>query len=185
MRKSLISSSLLAAALACSPFAFAATTAPATSASTGAAAKAGHHWHHHRMHHRMHRHGHGMYAFKKLDLTEAQRSSIHQWMRQGFEQARTGMQALRQKRMALGKATPGSAEYRNAANALATAEADAARTRVLQRADLNTKIYNLLTPAQRTKLADLRAQRQARMEKWRSAHKKHVDKPAASDPSAK
>ncbi len=185
MRKSLISSSLLAAALACSPFAFAATTAPATSASTGAAAKSGHHWHHHRMHHRMHRHGHGMYAFKKLDLTEAQRSSIHQWMRQDFKQARAGRQALRQKREALGKATPGSAEYQNAANALATAAADAARARVLQRADRNARIYNLLTPAQRTKLADLRAQRRARMEKWRASHKLHVDKPASSAPATK
>lgn len=114
-----------------------------------------------------------MRMLDKLDLSDTQRTSIHQMMHESFEQARPEMQALRQKREALEAATPGSSAYQSAADQLADAEANAARQRVARRAALRTKIYGALTPEQRTRLASLRAERKAKMQKWRSEHPRH------------
>src|SRR5699024_7163633 len=128
--------------------------------------------HHHRMHHRrMHHRGHGMAALHKLDLTDTQRTNIHQLMRDSHQTSRTSRKAMWQKRMALRNATPGTPAYRNAATALANAVAEAAKARVMRRADLQVKIYAELTPEQRTKLADMQASRMDRMKKWRAEHK--------------
>ncbi len=170
MRHTIITSTLLAAAFAISPLALATDGQPALPASSAKATATTPQRHHHR-HHRMHamRHGghHGMHAFRKLDLTDAQRSSIRELTRASFQQAKPAWKALRQKRMALHETTPGSAAYQRAANDLASAEANAASTRVLRRADLQAKIHDILTPAQRTRLADLRAKRIERMKAWR------------------
>lgn len=188
MRKLLIPSALLATAFVCSPLALAGTT-PATSSSTAKVVTShpGHpgHWHHHHRFHRMHHRGHGMSALRQLDLTEAQRTSIHKLTRESFQQARAGMDDLHQKRMAFEKATPGTAAYQSAASDLAKAEASAAQSRVMRRADLNTKIYNLLTTEQHTKLAGIRAKREARMEKWRASHKHPMAKAAPAASTAK
>lgn len=161
MCKPFLRSTVLAAALACSSFAFAA--APPSAASTGEATS---HSHMHRLHHGRH----GMSMLDQLNLTDSQRTSVHQLMRQSFQEARPAVQTLRQKRMAFENATPGSAEFQTAANALAQAESSAAHARVLHQAELRTKIYNLLTPAQRTQLASLRAQHEAKMKQWRESH---------------
>lgn len=181
MRKLLISSALLATTFVCMPLAVAGTP-PAASASTARAAgpHSGHR-HHHRMHHR----GHGMHVLGKLDLTESQRTSIHKLMRDNFRQARAGMDELHRKRAAFEKATPGTAAYQSAVDDLAEAEASAARSRVMRRADLHRKIHSLLTAEQRAKLADIRAQRQARMEKWRASHKHSMAGPAPATSTAK
>ena len=168
MRKPLIHATILAAALACSSFALAAPPSSGTSATAG---------------HEQPGMRHGrrqMTIFDKLDLTDAQRTSVRQLMKQSFEQARPEMQALGQKRMAFENATPGTSDYQSIANDLAQAESSAARAQVLRQADLRTKIYNLLTPTQRTKLASIRAQNQEKMKQWRAAH---MRKPASSSAS--
>lgn len=114
-----------------------------------------------------------MRMLDKLNLSDTQRTSIHQMMRESFEQARPEMRALRQKREALEAATPGSSAYHNAANELADAEAHAARQRVSRRTALRAKIYGVLTSEQRTRLASLRAERKAKMQQWRSEHPRH------------
>lgn len=164
---------LFTALLVCTPFAFAAPPPPASSASAGLTARP------------MHQHGdamrgHRMGMLDQLNLTAAQRTSIHELRQQSFTAARPAMQTLRQQRMAFEQATPGSADYQTAANALAQAEADAAHARVLREADLRSKIYNVLTPAQRTQLASLKEQRKARMQKWREAHMRHTMTPPAA-----
>ena len=176
MSKSFLRSAVLAAALACSSFAFAAT--PPSAASTGAAMS---HWHMHHMHHGRH----GMSMLDQLSLTDSQRTSVHQLMRQSFQEARPAMQTLRQKRMAFENATPGSAEFQTAANALAQAESSAAHARVLHQAELYTKIYDLLTPAQRTQLASLRARHEAKMKQWRESRmQRHSTNAPASSAAA-
>lgn len=171
-------SALFAALLVCTPLAFAAPP-PASSASAGSMAQP--------MHQRgesMQKRDHRMGMLDQLNLTDAQRTSIRELRQQSFTTARPAMQTLRQQRMAFERATPGSADYQTAANTLAQAEADAARTRVLREADLRGKIYNVLTPAQRTQLASLKEQREARMQKWRDAHMRHtMTPPAASAPA--
>lgn len=116
----------------------------------------------------------------QLNLTDAQHTSIRELMQQSFTAARPAMQTLRQQRMAFEQATPGGADYQSAAIALAQAEADAAHAKVLREADLRSKIYNVLTPAQRTQLASLKEQRKARVQKWREAHMHHTMTPPAA-----
>lgn len=163
------------AAVAAALLAGAAVAAPPPSSGTTASGpRTDHVWHH-----SMHRGWHGdrwMGTLRQLDLTDAQRTGIRDLMRQGFQQARPEMTALREKRTAFEAATPGSAEYQAAANDLGHAEANAALARMLQRADLRTKVYQLLTPAQRTQLATLRAQRQERRQ-WQESHRPSASRP--------
>lgn len=168
MRKFLIPP-VLVAALVCSPLLFAANP-PA--ASAGTSAKAGQHSARHA--------GRTMGMLDQLDLTEAQRSSIRQLLQQNFEQARPEMQALRQKQLAFESATPGTANYQTAANELAQAESSAVHARVLRQAALRTKIYEQLTPTQRTKLVDIQAQREAKIKQWRESRARDASAPASS-----
>lgn len=81
---------MLAAVLACSPLALAATpqqTAPQDSAAAVQRAPN---------------------LFDDLGVTETQRSSVRQAMQQNFQQARPQLETLNQKRMAFENATPGS-----------------------------------------------------------------------------
>jgi len=158
MHKPFLRSAVLAAALACASLAFAAAPPPAGTAATGTSQPA------------RHRGGHHMKLFDQLNLSETQRTSVRQLFRQNFEQGRPEMQALRQKRTAFDNATPGSAAYQDAANDLAQAESNAAHAQVLRQAALRTKIYDLLTPEQRTQYATLRAQHRAKMKQWRESH---------------
>jgi protein CpxP len=174
---------LLAAAIGFSSLAFAATGVPTpdTSAAPASSAPMKSGMHHGMMkHHRGHHHD-GMRELNKLDLTSTQRTDIRQLMEQSRTEARPQMKALMQKRMAFGNATPGSADYQTAADQLAQAEAQAAQERVMRYAALRTKIYNELTPEQRTQLASLRSERQARMQKW---HAKRAANKAATPASA-
>lgn len=180
MHKPLFRSALLATALACSSLAFAAAPPSAGTAATGMSQPAKHRGGHHMNGHHMN--GHHMKLLDQLNLSDTQRTSVHQLFQQNFEQARPEMQTLRQKRMAFDNATPGSSAYQSAANDLAQAESNAAHAQVLRQAELHTRIYNLLTPEQRTRYANLRAQHQAKMKQWRESHmqKRSGNAPASS-----
>ena len=150
MRKTYLLSAALVTALGCAPLAF--------------AQQSGHAWHGH--------HGMAMggQMYDQLNLSDAQRTQIRQLTQQSFAQAKSQMQALRQARQAFESATPGTADYQSAAGNLAEAEADAARTRTANHANLRAQIYQLLTPSQRTQLASLRAEHKAKMQQWRESH---------------
>jgi periplasmic protein CpxP/Spy len=107
----------------------------------------------------------GMMAdLRQLDLTSDQRRSIVQALRAHRQETQDQTQSLQQKRNAYDAAVPGSPGYQPAVDALAQAESDAARTRVTQEADLRAKIYAVLTPDQRTQLAQMQAQHKAQMQ---------------------
>lgn len=163
MRKTYFLSAALVIAFGCAPLAF--------------AQQADHAWHGH--------HGMAMgdHMYDQLNLSDAQRTQIKQLTKQDFAQAKPQMQALRQARQAFEAAAPGTAGYQTAASNLAEAEADAARTRTTNRANLRAQIYQVLTPAQRTQLASLRAQQKAQMQQWRESHTQGDDA-AAPDSSA-
>jgi Spy/CpxP family protein refolding chaperone len=163
MRKTHLLSVALVAILGCAPLAF--------------AQQAGHAWHGH--HHGMAMGGH---MYDQLNLSDAQRTQIKQLTQQDFAQAKPQMQALRQARQAFESASPGTAAYQTASSNLAEAEADAARTRTTNQANLRAQIYQLLTPTQRTQLASIRAQHKAQMQQWRESHMQNHDAaaPAAS-----
>lgn len=149
MRKFLTRSTVLAAVLACSPLALAASPQQAAPKTSAAASNA--------------QAQHAPNLFDELGLTDTQRSSVRQLMQQNFQQARPQIETLNQKRMAFESATPGSSQFQAAANDLAQTESTVAHDEVLRQAALRTKIYNLLTSEQRTKLATLRAQNEQRM----------------------
>lgn len=146
----------LAAAIALAPLAMAAGAAHAQSAPSTSAAKpeapAARHS-----------------ILDELNLTEAQQSSIREMMQQNFQQLRPQLQSLTQKRQAFENATPGSSGYQSAVDDLARAEADFAKARVLREGTVRSKVYELLTPTQRTRLKELMAEQQARIEKMRQA----------------
>jgi Spy/CpxP family protein refolding chaperone len=164
MRKTYFLSAALVTVLGCAPLAF--------------AQQADHAWH---GHHGMAMSGH---MYEQLNLSDAQRSQIQQLVKQNFAQAKPQMQALRQARQAFEAAAPGTADYQTAASNLAEAEADAARTRTTNRANLRAQIYELLTPAQRTQLASLQAERKAQRQQWRESHMQGGDDPAPDSSAA-
>lgn len=173
MRKNLVLSTALVAILGCAPLAFAQQADTPQNDSS----QAGHAWHGH----------HGMMGgqmYDQLNLSDAQRTQIKQLTRQDFAQAKPQMQALRQARQAFEAATPGTADYQTAASNLAEAEADAARTRTTNRANLRAQIYQVLTPAQRTQLASLRDQHKAQMQQWRESHAHGGDAAAPASSAA-
>lgn len=155
MRKTYLFAAILVSALACTPLAFAQPGAD------------GHGWH---GHHGMAMGGH---TYAKLNLTDVQRDQIKQLRQQSFAQAKPQRQQLHQARQAYDTATPGTSAYQTAASNLGEAEADAARTRTANRANLRAQIYQVLTPTQRSQLADLRAQRQERRQQWQEFRQQH------------
>ncbi|WP_266168938.1 Spy/CpxP family protein refolding chaperone [Dyella subtropica] len=119
-------------------------------------------------------HGHGMMmGLNKLNLTDAQRASIKQLMKNSFEQNKSQRQNLRQQRAAFEAMTPDQAGYQSAAASLAQAEAAATQTRVQQHAALRAQIYALLTPAQKAQVAAMKAERQARKQQWEQFKAQH------------
>lgn len=144
----------LAAALALSPLAMAAA-APAQSAPSASSAAP--------------QAPQRRSILEELNLTAAQQSSIRETMQQNFQQLRPQMQVVNQKRQAFENATPGSSGYQSAVNDLAQAEADFAKAQTLREGAVRSKVYELLTPAQRSKLKDLIAQQKARVAQMRQA----------------
>jgi Spy/CpxP family protein refolding chaperone len=159
MRKPLILGLALASALA---FGGVTVAAPANARHQHAG------WHHgHGGHH------HGMFALRKLDLTDAQKTSIRTIMKSSFASTKAQRQSLFQQRKAFESLTPDQAGYQAAADRLAQAEADATRARVEQRASVRAKIYGVLTPAQKMKLASLKAEREQRKQEWKQFRAQH------------
>jgi len=155
MQSRIFCTTALAAALALSPLAMAAAAAPAQSAPS--ASSTGPQVPQRRS------------ILDELDLTPAQQASIRETMQQNFQQLRPQMQTLGQKRQAFENATPGSSGYQSAVNDLAQAEADFAKAQTLREGEVRSKVYALLTPAQRTKLKNLIAEQKAQVAKMRQA----------------
>lgn len=182
MRKPFLRITALTAAIACAPLAFA--IAPPPDSAPAASGSAQPMWQRGGQMHMRHGRG-GMGMFRQLDLTDAQRADIRKIREADMQQMRDGMQKLHEQRTAFMNATPGTPAYRSATDVLAKAEAAAAQARVVREADVHTKIYNVLTPAQRTKLASLRAERQAKMQQGQKSRMQRHGAPASSAPASR
>lgn len=179
MRKTILRGTLLAAAIGCAPLALAATPQQPSTASSSA-------MHQRAMHkHAMQSHGMGMVA--GLELTDAQRAKIRELVQQNIREGRADLQPMRPTRRAFYDATPGSSDFTAATDKLASAAANQASKRVHREAALRTKIYGVLTPAQRTKFAALRKQHEQQMQQQRQQRmKSHAMQaaPATASPPA-
>ncbi len=154
MRKNITLALALASAMALAPFAIAA-------AQDGG--PHGGHGHH----------GAAFAAMSKLNLSDAQKASIKQIMQTAFAQNKPQRQALHQQREAFEAMAPNSSGYQAAASSLAQAEGAAAVARVQQRAAIRAQIYAVLTPAQQTQLASIKAADQARHQQWEQFKAQH------------
>lgn len=130
-----------------------------------------------------HRGGHHgmMMGMEKLNLSDDQKASIKQIVKGSFTQNKAQFDNLRKQRVAFEAMTPDQVGYQQAATSLAQTEAAATQQRVQQRAQIRAQIYALLTPAQKQQLAQLKADRQARMEQWKEFRAQH---PASSGSTA-
>lgn len=117
-------------------------------------------------------HGFGM-AMQKLNLTEAQKTSIHNLVKTSFSQNKPQRDALRQQRQAFEAMTPDQVGYQAAAAQLAQAEAAATQNRVQQQAQLKAQIYALLTPQQKAQWATLKQEREQRRQQWEQFKAEH------------
>lgn len=126
---------------------------------------------------------HGMMALHKLNLSDAQKASVKQIMQSSFEQNKGQRQAVRQQREAFEAMKPTDPGYQAAAAALAQAEGAATTARVQQMANVRAQIYNVLTPAQQSQLATMKAQQQERKQQWQQF--KAQQKAAGSTTSGK
>lgn len=122
----------------------------------------------------------GMHAYGKLNLSDAQRASIKQMAQSSFASAKPGFETLRQQQKTFEAMDPTTSGYQAATRNLAEAEANATREKVIRRAALRAQIYGILTPAQRTQLASMRAQREARHAQWQQFKAQHPTPNAAS-----
>lgn len=147
MRKHLIFGLTLGSALAIGSFAVAAQSGPHGG------------WGHHGGEH-------GMMALHQLKLSDTQQASIKQITQTNREQSKSQRQALDRQRQAFEAMQPNEPGYQAAAAALAQAEGNATTARVQRMATLRAQIYNVLTPAQQSQLATLKAQQQAKRQQW-------------------
>lgn len=116
---------------------------------------------------------HGMMELHKLNLSDAQKASIKQIMKSSFERNKDQRQALRQQRDAFEAMKPTDPGYQAAATSLAQAEGAATTARVQQMANVRAQVYNVLTPAQQSQLASMKAQQQARRQQWQEFKAQH------------
>lgn len=120
--------------------------------------------------------GHGHHGFEmlsKLNLSDAQKASVKQIMQTAFAQNKPQRQALRQQREAFEAMAPNSSGYQAAAASLAQAEGAAAVARTQQRAAVRAQVYAVLTPAQQSQLASIKAANQARHQQWEQFKASH------------
>jgi Spy/CpxP family protein refolding chaperone len=147
--------------------AVAATTTTTTPTTTTAPAAGGGHWHHGH-------HGGGMLvgvmlrATRQLDLTSDQQAAIKSILSSARAQHRAAVGSGNVDMMTL--ANPGDPNY---ATALQNAKA-AAATRLQNEVELQSQIYNVLTPDQKAKLpqvlADMKSKFEARRAAWQQQH---------------
>jgi len=148
---------LLAAAVA----AALGTAAPVFAQDAPPAPMAAQHCDHHG--HQGWKHHRGMKMMRnlhQLDLSDAQKQSIHTAFKSSRAGMRTQFEGLMQQRRAFETAVPGTLTFNTAYGSYAQAAAVVAQARVKAEADLRVQIYNLLTEPQRAKLATLQAQHQ-------------------------
>jgi Spy/CpxP family protein refolding chaperone len=132
---------------------------PATAAATPA--PSGGHWRHHG--------GGPWHMYSKLGLTAEQKASIKTIM----ETAKPQMESLHQRMQAnqqkLMQSKPDDSNHSSVVAEVAQANAALALQRTTQADELRTQIYAVLTPAQKTQLATLQAQRAAKAAARQSA----------------
>jgi Spy/CpxP family protein refolding chaperone len=146
-----------------------ATTAAGISIATAAdepttaapAAPGPHGWHHHH-------HG-AFHMLSKLNLSAEQKASIKTIMANAGPQMKSIRQEMRANSQKLSQTLPTDANYQSVVAQVTQANGSLHSQMITQRESVRAQIYKILTPAQQTQLATLKAQMQASMQARRAA----------------
>lgn len=111
-------------------------------------------------------HGHGFHGhhfgpwhiLSKLGLTAEQKTSIKAIMTAAKPQMKTMHEQMRANHLKLSQTTPDDPNYANVVAEVAQTNATLASQRTSQGSQLWAQVYAVLTPAQKTQLATLKAQ---------------------------
>jgi periplasmic protein CpxP/Spy len=145
----------------------------ADEATTAAPAAPGPHgWHH--------RHG-AFHLLSKLNLSAEQQASIKTIMANAGPQMKSIHQEMRANSLKLSQTQPTDANYPSVVAQVTQANGSLHSQMITQREAVRAQIFKVLTPAQQTQLAALKAQMQARMQAGRGAW---AGRGAAAPPAA-
>lgn len=132
----------------------------ATAAEEATTAPGQHGWHHH----------HGAFRLlSKLNLTAEQQASIKTIMANAGPQLKSIHQEMRANSLKLSQTQPTDANYASVVSQVTQANGSLHSQMITQREAMRAQIFKVLTPAQQTQLAALKAQMQARMQADRGA----------------
>jgi periplasmic protein CpxP/Spy len=158
--RNLLAGILLAAgALATTAAGISTATAADVAATAAPAAPGPHGWHHHR---------HGD-LLSKLNLSAEQQASVKTIMANAGPQMKSIHQEMRANSLKLSQTQPTDANYPTVVAQVTQANGSLHSQMITQREAVRAQIFKVLTPAQQTQLAALKAQMQARMQAGRAA----------------
>jgi len=113
--------------------------------------------------HAWHRHGAG-YPLSKLGLSAEQQAAVKACMENAVPQMASIRREMRANSLRLRQTQPNDPNYAGVVAQVAKANGALHAQMITQRAAMRARIFDLLTPAQQTRLAALQAQMQARMQ---------------------
>jgi Spy/CpxP family protein refolding chaperone len=116
-------------------------------------------------------HGHhgAFHMLSKLNLSAEQQASIKTIMANAGPQMQSLRQEMRANSQKLSQTVPTDANYPSVVAQVTQANGSLHSQIITQRESVRAQIYKVLTPAQQTQLAALKAQMQARMQARRAA----------------
>jgi Spy/CpxP family protein refolding chaperone len=155
-RKLLAGTVLAAGALLTAAAGLSIATAADETAAPAAGADAGgpHGWHHHG----------AMHLLSKLNLSAEQQASVKTIMANAGPQMKSIHQEMRANSLKLSQTQPNDPNYANVVAQVTQANGSLHSQMITQREAVRAQIFKVLTPAQQTQLAALKAQMQARMQ---------------------
>ncbi len=133
-----------------------ATAADETTTTPPAAAGAHGGWHHH--------HPGAAFLLSKLNLTAEQRASVKTIMASAAPQMKSIHQEMRANSLKLSQTQPTDANYPGVVSQVTQANGSLHAQMITQREAVRAQIFKVLTPAQQTQLASLKAQLQTQMQ---------------------
>ena len=132
-------------------------SAQTTTTTTPPAGPSGHHgWHHHRG---------PWHLLSKLGLSDAQKTQIKSIMTAAKPEMQSLHEQMRANMQKLEQTQPSDANYSTIASQVSQTHGSLSAQMMTQRANVRAQIFKVLTPAQQTQLATLKAQMAAR---WQS-----------------
>jgi protein CpxP len=171
-RKLLAGTLLAAGALVTAAASISIATAADEATTAPAAAPGPHGWHHH--------HG-AWHLLSKLNLSAEQQASIKTIMANAAPQMKSIHQEMRANSLKLSQTQPTDASYQGVVSQVTQANGSLHSQMITQREAVRAQIFKVLTPAQQTQLAALKAQMQARMQ---AGHGAWAGRGAGAPPAA-